>query len=401
MFGLEDPSPGGSYLQRAIELLEKANAELEPELLDSSGARAVLEGYARAGRLVDYGVAAVARKVGDAAVVSRATGTPMGHAKATIELGGNLKAAPELGAALASGAVSAEQAMQIASAEASVPGVTEDLVAVANSEPFHVLKDKARKVKLEAEQHNGLGAKQRASRSGRHYADELGMTHIHLMLEPLVATPIVDRAEADAERLYRAARKSGQTEPFEAYLADAFAGMLSGNGKGRTTRPELVVLVDYETIRGGWKLGPESVCKIPGVGPIDPRDAKAIAEDAVVNAVLVDGKDLRHFKRFSRHVPPEIKVALELGKPPDFDGPVCSDCGNRFRPERDHLEPVVTEGPTSYPNLGWKCNPCHTAKTEADRKAGKLTPRPPPAPRPPRKDRPPLDSRRRAKGRGP
>ncbi|MEA2516496.1 MAG: hypothetical protein QOG16_334, partial [Actinomycetota bacterium] len=79
-------------LDRAIELLEKANADLEPELLDSSGARSVLERYAKARRLVDYGVATVACKVDDAAVVSRATGTPVGHAKATIELGNNLKA---------------------------------------------------------------------------------------------------------------------------------------------------------------------------------------------------------------------------------------------------------------------------------------------------------------------
>ena len=133
---------------KVLELLEKANAELEPELLDSSGARVVLDRYAKARRLVDYGVAAVARKVDDAAVVSRATGTPVGQAKATIELGNNLKAAPELGAALQTGAVSAEQAREIASAEASVPGITEDLVDVARSEPFHLFNDTARKLKL-------------------------------------------------------------------------------------------------------------------------------------------------------------------------------------------------------------------------------------------------------------
>ena len=386
-------------LDSAIELLEKANAGLEPELLDSAGARTMLDRYARARRLVDYGVAAVARKVGDAAVVARATGAPVGQAKATIELGNNLKAAPELGAALQSGAVSAEQAREIASAEASAPGVVEDLIAVANSEPFHVFKDKARKIKLEAEQHHGLAARQHAARSARHYSDELGMTHIHLTLEPLVATPIVNRAEADAERLYKKAKKDngGQVEPFEAYLADAFMDMLSGGGRGRASRPELVVLIDYETIRSGWKLSPEGVSRIPGVGPIDPRDAKEVARDAFINAVLVDGEDLRHFKRFGRHVPPEIKVALELGTAPGFDGPACSDCGNRFTPERDHLEPVVAEGPTSYSNVAWRCNPCHVAKTESDRKAGKLTPRPPPGGGPPPDARP--DTRPPSEGR--
>lgn len=378
MFALEDPSPGGSYIDEAIELIEKQNAELEPDLLDPSRSRMVLERYARARRLIDFGLAAVACTVDDPGVVSRATGTPLGQAKATIALGADLKAAPELGAALQTGAVSAEQAIQIASAEASVPGITEDLVEVARSEPFHVFKDKARRLKLEAEQHHDLSARQRVARSGRHYRDELGMAHIHLTLEPLGATPILSRAEAVAQRLYKDAKKGGSPEPFERYLADAFVEMLSGSGKGRTTRPELVVLVDLETIRSGWKLGPQGICKIPGVGPIDPQDAKSIADDAFLNALLVDGKDLRHFKRFSRHVSPEIKVALELGTAPEFDGPACTDCGNRFRPERDHLEPVVAMGPTSYRNLKWKCNPCHEVKTEADRRAGKFKPRPPP-----------------------
>ncbi|MDQ3964744.1 MAG: hypothetical protein M3277_12670, partial [Actinomycetota bacterium] len=270
-------NPRDSYLDQAIELLEKANAELEPELLDSASARRALERYSRVVRLGDFGVAALARKIDDVAVVARTTGTPVGHARATIELGRNLKTAPELGAALATGAVSAEQAREISFAEASVPGVVDDLLKVAKEEPFHVFKDKARKLKLEAEQHNGLAGKQHAQRSGRHYSDELGMTHIHLALEPLTGTPIVNRAEAEAERLYKAAKKeTGQTEPFECYLADAFAAMLQGGGKGRASRPELVVLVDYATIRDGWKLTTDGVCKIPGVGPVDPQDAKRL-----------------------------------------------------------------------------------------------------------------------------
>lgn len=55
MFALGD-APQTSYLDQAVELLEKAAAELEPELLDSSAARAVLDRYARARRLVDLGI---------------------------------------------------------------------------------------------------------------------------------------------------------------------------------------------------------------------------------------------------------------------------------------------------------------------------------------------------------
>jgi 5-methylcytosine-specific restriction endonuclease McrA len=90
--------------------------------------------------------------------------------------------------------------------------------------------------------------------------------------------------------------------------------------------------------------------------------------------VFYDGKDLRHFARWGRSIPIEIAVALELGEPPGFDGVRCVDCGNRFRTEFDHVEPRAARGPSSNGNLKPRCWSCHQAKTERDRKAGKLTP---------------------------
>jgi hypothetical protein len=149
------------------------------------------------------------------------------------------------------------------------------LLSVAQSEAFHVLRDKARKVRLEAEQNRGLGDRQRDARSGRSYSDDLGMVNIHLRLEPHVGTPIVNRADAEADRLYRKGKKQGTPEPFERMLADAYAGMLCGKGKGRTTRPELVVLVSHEVATRGWRdVKDGEVCKIPGVGPVALRSQR-------------------------------------------------------------------------------------------------------------------------------
>ena len=166
-------------------------------------------------------------------------------------------------------------------------------------------------------------------------------------------------------------------EPFEAYLADAVAEILLGSAavKGRATRPELVVLVSHEVAKRGWKdVRPGETCKIPGVGPVAPQVAKEIAQDAFLSGVFYDGTDLRHFKRFGAHIPIEVAIALELGDPPGFDGVRCVDCGNRFRTEFDHVEPRGTKGPTSKGNLKPRCRSCHQAKTERDRKAGKLKP---------------------------
>jgi 5-methylcytosine-specific restriction endonuclease McrA len=102
--------------------------------------------------------------------------------------------------------------------------------------------------------------------------------------------------------------------------------------------------------------------------------------------VFYDGRDLRHLRRWTRHAPIEVLIALELGHPPAFDGIACTDCGKRFRTENDHVEPHVAHGPASTANLKPRCWSCHRAKTERDRKAGKLTSSDPGAERgPPRR----------------
>jgi HNH endonuclease len=377
-----------ALVEQAIELLEGANAQLEPEVLPAPLARRLMAGYARVEKLAAYGVTALSRKLDDASQLARLTGSTVGQAHDVVNTGKTLGESKELRDALCRGEVSFEQASAIASAERSSRGAATELLTVAREQPLHVLREKARKVKLEAEQHRGLASRQRAARCARSYSDELGMTHIHVTLEPHVGTPIVARAEAEAARLARAvgqelprkaiggsAGGAGDREPFERYLADAYAVLLSGSCKGSARRPELVVLVNHEIIKRGWKDVREGEhCKIPGVGPVSPGTARAIAEDAFLNGVFWDGKDLRHFKRWGRHIPVEVLTALKLGEPPSFDGVACTDCGNRFRTEFDHVTPRSDHGPTSRANLKPRCWRCHQAKTKRERKASVLKP---------------------------
>jgi hypothetical protein len=363
------------YVGEAIELLEKANADLEPELMRADDARRLLEAYARAEKLAAFGLAALSRKVDDAAEMARVTGTFVGKAKAVFTTGKVMASAGELGTALQQGDISLDQAAEIAQAEESSPGAAAELVALAQQAPMHVLRDKARAIKLDAEQRRGLAERQRSARGARSYPDELGMVHIHLSLEPHVGTPIVARAEAEAQRLARSARKSGAQEGFECHLADAYAALLSGVGKGRAKRPELVVVVSHEVAKRGWSDVREGeVCKIPGVGPVAPEVAREIASDAFLTGVFYDGSDLRQIKRWSRSIPVEVAIALELGEAPGFEGICCVDCGNRFRTEFDHIEPRAGGGATSLGNIDPRCWSCHQAKTGRDRAAGKLTP---------------------------
>jgi hypothetical protein len=339
----------------------------------------MLASYARARRLVDYGIAALARRCEDTSALAREIGTSVGKAKDAVEAGKVMATSAELSGALQQGDVSLEQAAEIARAEEAAPGTARELVEVAQKESFPVLRERARQAKLEAEQHRDLFSRQHAARAARSHTDELGMVNIWLRLQPHVGTPLVNRAEAEAARLYRRGNKEGAPEPFERYLADAYAGMLAGAPvKARSARAELVVLVSHEVTQRGWQDVKEGeVCSIPGVGPVSPQVAKEIAADAFLSGVFFDGVDLRHFVRYSRSVPIEIAIALQLGEPPGFAGVRCTDCGNRFRPERDHLDPRVAGGPTATTNLKWRCHSCHEEKTQRDRKAGKLKPRAP------------------------
>ena len=211
------------------------------------------------------------------------------------------------------------------------------------------------------------------------------MININLLFEPHVGVPIVNRAEAEAGRRFRTAKRDGNQEPFERLLADAYAGLLSSTGTTAPARkPELVVLVSHEITQRGWNEVQEGeVCKIPGVGPISPQRAREIASDAFLSGLFYDGTDLRHFRRWTRNTPVEVLLALQLGEPPEFDGVKCTDCGRRFRNEKDHSAPHVAGGFASTTNLKWRCYGCHQRKTAADRRKGKLTPPDPDAERGP------------------
>jgi hypothetical protein len=156
-----------SHLDDAVEALEKANADLQPELLTVAGARERLEVYARARKLIDYGIAALAARIDDATSLARSTGTSLPQATDTITTGKVLHDSAPLAEALRHGGVSLDQASEISKAEGSAPGSATGLLTVANDESFSVLRQKARRVKLEAEQHRDLAERQHNSRSAR------------------------------------------------------------------------------------------------------------------------------------------------------------------------------------------------------------------------------------------
>ena len=144
----------------------------------------------------------------------------------------------------------------------------------------------------------------------------------------------------------------GETEDRAAYAADAFARMVTGQGKGRAARADVVFACDYRAYQRGHAHEGE-VCHIIGGGPVPVSVVREIAKDAFLKVAFHDGVEIQQVAHFGRHRPAELETALGLGAPPDFAGVTCCEpgCERRYGLEWDHVDPVANEGPTSFENL--------------------------------------------------
>jgi len=320
--------------------------------------------------------------------LSRYLGTTARDAREQLDTMKRLELCPATRDAVNAGEVSLGQAGEIARTEAEVPGSEAELLPLAKTSGLSKVRDAGRKRRTNAIPAEELHDRQRKVRSVRHWRDDLGMIGGTFRLTPEVGVPFVNRLERDAQRLRRAAKQRGDiVEGFEAFAADAFADMIQGRAAPATSKRRdvhAVIVCDLRAYRRGHAHDGEP-CHLVGGGPIPVRLAREMAKDAFLKAVIHDGVNVHTVRHFGRHIPAELRTALELGDLPDLDGVVCSEegCDRRYGLEWDHDDPVANGGDTSYENLKPKCTPHHWDKTERDRKAGRHrgrwgAPRPPP-----------------------
>ncbi len=311
--------------------------------------------------------------------LAKQAGTSRAEARTDLETANSLADMPATADAVAKGEVSIKEAAEVARGEAVCPGSEEELVELAKASGLGAVKEEVRKRALQAARAEDLATRQHQARYFRHWRDELGLVRFSGALPPTAGIGIVNRIEAEASRLRRGAGPAGRPGPFEAHAADALVSMLSGAGKGPSPRADLVVVVDLAAYRRGH-AHPGEHCHIVGGGPVPVRFARAISGDAFLKAVTHDGVRTETVAHFGRHIGAELRTALELGPPPDFDGTRCTEpgCNRRYGLEWDHVDPVAHNGPTSYDNLQPRCKPHHWEKTERDRQAGLFeAPQPP------------------------
>ena len=323
--------------------------------------------------------------------LSRHAGTTARDARGQLDTMKRLELCPSTRDAVASGELSLGQADEIVRTEEQVPGSETKLLPLAKKSSLSKLRDEARKVRMKAIPADKLHERQHGARSVRHWRDELGMVTGTFRLTPDIGLPFVTRLDREAQRHRRAAKQRGGTvERFEAYAADAFAEMTqqdagpAASSKSKKRNVDVVLVCDLHTYRRGHAHEGEH-CHLVGGGPIPVRLARELSKDAFLKAVLHDGVNVHTVKHFGRHIPAELRTALELGPLPDLDGVTCCEegCDRRYDLQWDHRDPVANGGETSFENLDPYCCPHHDDKTERDRESGKLggrtrEPRPPP-----------------------
>lgn len=303
-------------------------------------------------------------------------GASVGEARAELEAVAAIEDLAATQAAVAAGEVSLAQAAQVARAEAAVAGSEQAVLDLARRSGLGPVRDEARRIVLGAADPKGTAQRHHQARRFRHWTDDDGMVRMAGALAPEVGIGLMDRIDAEANRLRRAA--GADREAFEAHAADALVRMVEGTSTKRSSRTDVNVVVDLSALRRGH-AHPGEACHIVGGGPVAVDWVRLVMADAFIKAVLHDGVRIRNVAHFGRHMSAELRTALDLGPPPGFDGAKCSapGCERRYGLEWDHVDPVAHDGPTSYDNLQGLCKPHHWEKTERDRQAGLHGPRAP------------------------
>ena len=301
-------------------------------------------------------------------------GTTTSTARSALETAAALDACPATQDAVRAGKVSLAEAGEITRTEAVRPGSEGELLHLAGKSGLSGLRNRARLIRQQAVDIDELHRRRRAARHVRHWINEIGNVAGTYELPPEEGIPFINRLDAETDRIRRAARADGgPLEKREAYAADALVRIATGGGKGHATRADVVVTVDLRAYRRGHAHAGEA-CGIVGSGPLPVDVVEELMQDGFLKAVLHDGVAIHTVKHFGRHLPAELRTALELGAPPEFAGVECVEpgCTRRYGLEWDHVDPVANDGPTSFDNLKPKCWPHHRDKTELDRLAGLL-----------------------------
>lgn len=319
------------------------------------------------------------------------TGTSVSSATRVMATASQMHDLPATQEAFRSGALSADQAAEVASAASADRASERRLLDGAGKESLTVLRRQAQAVRHAARRASGEEELARIHRSRyfRHWVASDGAVEGKFRLTPEAGAHLLAAVAAHRKTIFAEARRAGVRDESGAYEADALVAMAksatSGDGNsGGGPRAVINVRVDRAALlRGHAEAG--EVCEIDGIGPVPVATVKAAAHDAILRALLVDGDKVIDAKAAGRNVTAGQRRAIA-----ERDRYcVVPGCDQERQLQIHHLVAVEDLGPTVLENLGKVCPWHHDQITH---RGATLTgpypdwvyqPAPPPPPAPP------------------
>lgn len=353
-------------LRDAVTVLERVVAELEPGALDAATAETLVDTFTRGERICGAGRALAARRAEDAGVWRRdghrsgahwlaaTTGVTVGNAVASLETARALDQLPATSAAYRSGALSATQAHEISSVARDDPGCEEHLLAIAERSSLKDLRDHCRTARTAVDD-AAVARHLHASRYVHRWTDRDGAYRIDARLSPDAGAKVDAALRGHTDRIFTAARRSNQREPWAAYAADALVAAVTG---GPCKPIDVRLTVSHPALVRGY-VEPGERCEIAGIGPVPVTTASHLLDDSSVSVLALEGDDVSRVSSPKRTIPATLRRALEARHPKcAVDG-----CDASEFLQIDHVVPIEHGGPTTLDNTWRLCTHHHDLKT--------------------------------------
>ena len=308
-----------------------------------------------------------------AGVLRHATGLSRQQAESHVKTSETLQAMPVVREAVETGRVSFANASRLAQAGEStgVDAVQGDTALMAKAESM--AEDQfAREARRWVAQHRPDGGeadyeRQRRQRSVRIWDGDGGMTHLKAELDPVTGERIRNRLEAEARRMYKAAKKSARAgsaghPTFRQCMADALdrttgdsatmAGAAAGaGGRGNASHP----LADIAVVAHLDEQSSRLVAQLANGEPLPRSVFEQLMCRSAITPLLYGSNGVPLWRGVTRRSATAAQHQALISR----DGG-CSGCrANPALCDDHHVRPVSEGGPTDISNMTLLCWDCH------------------------------------------
>jgi hypothetical protein len=329
-----------SDLEAAVGRVLDMVAIADPEQLSGADATKVVALFSSGKRACEAGMALFAERVNESGAYAESghrsaaewlghlAGESSGRAKTRLETAQRMKELPELGAAVRRAEVSNDQAQVIADAATLDPSALPRLLDASADDSFAELKEKAAKVRqaaLSEEEHQERQARVHRERHIRDWLDPTGGARGGFSMPEATWGRILGALDPMTDRIFKAARESGERESRDAYRVDALVALLTGSGpaagggvcptcgagtsKGVSPGAMVHLRVDAESLLRGAVEGDE-VCEIKGVGPVPVSVARSLLPDCAFQVLVRKGSDVVNVTGKGHYIPDRLRSAV-------------------------------------------------------------------------------------------